>query len=97
MRKIPTSVRISGVNWRICKVSDKHPKLEDASGHCCFKTQTIFLDKSYPPPAMWAVLTHELLHAISWGYHELDLTEETPVNAVAGELMNIAQQLGLLE
>jgi hypothetical protein len=46
---------------------------------------------------MWAVLTHELLHAISWGYHELDLTEETPVNAVAGELMNIAQQLGLLE
>jgi len=88
---------IKGVKWNIKKVKDGHPILKDDYGCTDYDSTTIFILKTLSNEMTWATLFHEVKHVIAFGYDGLDLCQEWGVEATAGEDMNIARQLGLLE
>lgn len=101
MKRLPTSVRIKGIDWKVLVVPENHKSLETDDEFCNegsmdFVTCTLYIHERLTLQAKWAVLWHEILHAISIGFRELDLTDEVPVECVSAEIFSVMRSIGLL-
>jgi hypothetical protein len=103
MRELPSEVPVKGVMFAVKLVSPNHPKLkskddddDDADGCCCFDTCTILINKELHPQYQWAVLWHEIHHALGTGYYELDILNETPLEIVSSTTFSVMRHLGFI-
>lgn len=72
--KIPKTLRISGITWKVEQVDGSQVSEDFAIGCMDERTQTIKLDKSLSQEMKEATLLHEIFHCIDYQL-EHDLVE----------------------
>lgn len=110
MNRLPTEAYIRGLKWTVTRVDTNHKALEKDAytkerGYygCCDKygdygpELTIYVRASASPQVAWETLWHECVHAIAFGIKPFDIKREMPVEVIAGEIMSLCRQWGLLK